>query len=89
MEDNYIKEKNINSQENNEIDLIVNIIKTRNQLEVANINFEFATGDLIDYYIYKIKAERAKLDYLLKKAKSKGLAIDMIDQIDIKYNKVI
>lgn len=46
-------------------------------------------GDLIDYYTYQIKASRAKFDYLVKKAKQKGLSLDMIDQIDIKFNKVI
>ena len=90
-EENFIKESKIidNSNEEKEVDLIISIIKTRNELEVANHNFEYAQGDLIDYYTYQIKATRAKFNYLVKKAKEKGLALDMIEQIDIKYNKAI
>ena len=62
---------------------------TKKELEEANNNFEYAQGDLIDYYTYQIKANRAKLDYLVKKAKEKGLVLDMIEQIDIRYNKAI
>ena len=72
-----------------EIELIVSIIKAKNELETANSNFEYAQDDLIDYYTYQIKATRAKIDYLVKKAKEKGLALDMIEQIDIRYNKAI
>ncbi len=46
-------------------------------------------GDLIDYYTYQIKAIRAKFDYLVKKAKNQGLCLDMVDQIDIRLNRVI
>lgn len=56
-----------------ETELIKNIIKTRQDLDFANKNYEFADSDLIDYYIYQIKANQAKLDYLIKMAKIKGL----------------
>lgn len=90
-EDEYKKETKIIEKTKNEkeIELIISIIKARNELEVATHNFEYAQDDLIDYYTYQIKATRAKIDYLLKKAKEKGLALDMIEQIDIRYNKVI
>lgn len=90
-EEEFIKETKIfdKTDEEKEIDIVVNIIKTRNELEVATHNFEYAKDDLIDYYTYQIKAARAKLDYLIKKAKEKGLSLDMIKQIDIRYNKVI
>lgn len=39
--------------------------------------------DLVDYYIYQIKANQAKLNYLIKLAKSKGIEVDMIN--DIKF----
>lgn len=90
-EDEYKKEIKIvekNDQEK-EIDLIISIIKARKELEIANSNFEYAQDDLIDYYTYQIKATRAKFDYLVKKAKQKGLSLDMIEQIDIRYNKAI
>lgn len=90
-EDEFIKETKIfdKSDEEKEIDIVISIIKTRNELEVATHNFEYAKDDLIDYYTYQIKAARAKLDYLIKKAKEKGLSLDMIKQIDIRYNKAI
>lgn len=66
---------------NKEIELIKNIIKTREELKNNNRNFEYANIDLVDYYIYLIKANQAKLDYLLKIAKSKGITVDIINQI--------
>ena len=47
-----------------------------------NKNFEFAELDLVDYYIYQIKANQAKLNYLFKLAKAKGITIDSINQIE-------
>ena len=67
----YVKE-NSNSQKKKKhpnADLITCIIKTREDLVTANNNYEFADGDLIDYYLYQIKATQAKYNYLLKKAK--------------------
>ncbi len=90
-EEEYKKEIKITekTQQERELELMISIIKARKELEVANLNFEYAQEDLIDYYTYQIKATRAKFDYLVKKAKEKGLALDMIEQIDIRYNKVI
>lgn len=64
-----------------EIELINSIIKTREELKVANINFEFAENDLIDYYAYQIKANQAKLDYLIKLAKTKGIVVDRVKEL--------
>ena len=77
-----IKEKN---EIEKEIELIKNIIKTREELKIDNKNFEFAEQELVDYYIYHIKANQAKLDYLIKLAKANGITIDIINQI--KYEK--
>ena len=70
-DEEYKKETKIieKSKEEKEIELLVNIYKTKKELEDAIHNFEYAEGDLIDYYTYQIKATRAKYDYLLKKAK--------------------
>ena len=68
-----------------EIELIKNIIKTREELKNNNRNFEYANIDLVDYYIYLIKANQAKLDYLLKIAKSRGITVDIINQITTRY----
>ena len=37
--------------------------------------------ELVDYYIYHIKANQAKLDYLIKLAKAQGITIDRINQM--------
>ncbi len=68
-----------------EMELIRNIIKTREKIKSDNKNFEYAEEGLVDYYIYQIKANQAKLDYLLKLAKASGLTIDRINQL--KYEK--
>ena len=82
----YIKEGKIveKSEIEKEIELIRSIIKTREELKAANNNFEFADSDLVDYYIYKIKANQAKLNYLIKIAKSKGLNVDFIKDIEFR-----
>ena len=83
--DGYIREQEIieKTEIEKEADLIRTIIKTREQLKVANCNFEYAKDDLVDYYTYQIKANQAKLDYLIKVAKTKGIEVDMIN--DIKF----
>ena len=68
-----------------ESDLIRIISKTKEDLKNANKNFEFADSDLIDYYIYQIKANQAKLNYLIKVAKRKGMNVDFIKEMEIKY----
>ena len=74
-------EESKNEELEKEIELVKNIIKTREELKNNNKNFEYADFELVDYYVYQIKANQAKLDYLLKLAKSKGITIDIINQI--------
>lgn len=85
MQEEYVKEEKIveKSELEKEIELIKTIIKTREELKIANKNFEYAENELVDYYTYQIKANQAKLDYLIKMAKAKGLQVDMIN--DMKY----
>ena len=64
--------------------LIKSIISTREELIIANKNFEFAEGELIDYYLYQIKATQSKYNYLIKKAKKSGLLVTMLDELEIK-----
>ncbi len=87
----YIKEKLITdkTEEEKRLELIISIIKTKRELENNNKNFEYAEEGLIDYYSYQIKADQAKLDYLVKKAKEKGIILDMINEIYLNKNKVI
>lgn len=83
MQEEYKKEEIIKDRTEleKEIELIRNIIKTREELKNNNKNFEYAEMGLVDYYIYQIKANQAKLDYLLKLAKASGITIDTINQI--------
>ncbi|MCL2354396.1 MAG: YaaL family protein [Oscillospiraceae bacterium] len=74
-----------------QLDLIKCISDTRRELKVANRNFEIAEEELIDYYSYQIKANKAKLDYLIKKVKQKGIVLDTINalQLGLYYDKAI
>lgn len=80
MQEEYIREKRMieKTEIEKEIELIKSIISTREELKINNKNFEYAQGDLVDYYTYQIKANQAKLDYLIKIAKAKGIQVDMI-----------
>ena len=87
MQEEYIKEQKIEEKTEieKEIELIKSIIKTREELKRDNRNFEYAEGDLVDYYAYQIKANQAKLDYLIKIAKIKGIQVDMINDKKFTY----
>lgn len=77
--------KNSNAKDINvNLDLIQSIFKTQSELLSANNNYEYAEGDMIDYYSYHIKATKSKLDYLLKNAKSRGIIIDRTEQLELK-----
>lgn len=78
QKEHLIKDK---TELDREIELIKNIIKTREELKSDNKNFEYAELGLVDYYIYQIKANQAKLDYLLKLAKASGITMDTINQL--------
>ena len=55
-------------------DLINNLKTAQNDFETAVSNYEFAEEpELVDYYTYKIKATQTRYQYLLKKAKERGL----------------
>lgn len=81
MQEEYKREEKImeKTEMEKEIELIKTIIKTREELKSDNKNFEYAKEELIDYYTYQIKANQAKLDYLIKLAKLKGIEVDMIN----------
>ena len=90
MEDKFIKDgKKVTdkTEEQKSVELVVSILKTKKDLDMANHNFEFAEKELIDYYAYQIKANKSKLDYLMKKAQKNGIALDMINEIYIRKNK--
>lgn len=67
------------------LDLIYSIFKTQNELLSAMNNYDYAEGELIDYYSYHIKATKSKLDFLLKKAKNRGIILDRVKQLELKF----
>lgn len=90
MQEEFQKEQLIKDKTelDREIELIKSIIKTREEIENDNMNYEYAELGLVDYYIYHIKANQAKLNYLLKLAKAKGIKMNTINQLKYeKYNE--
>lgn len=69
--------------ENIDLEFIKSVIKTKRELEIASKNFDIAEAELIDYYSYQIKANKAKLSYLIKEAKQKGYELDMINELKV------
>lgn len=74
MRENQMKKKNnsginaINKEEAKK-ELFDELEKAIIDLNVAQENYNMASGELIDYYSYQIKAAQAKYDYLLKSVK--------------------
>ncbi|MBR2786616.1 MAG: DUF2508 family protein [Clostridia bacterium] len=92
MKYEYVREsKDIRDKSDNEKnkELIINILKTREDLENARNNYEFAEGNLIDYFLYEIKANQAKLDYLLNKAKKGGIELNLMDSFSLRNKNII
>ena len=76
------------NKKDNELELLKSILDTKMELIVANRNFESAEEELIDYYSYQIKASKAKLDYLIKQVKQKGIEVDMINNLEIGLEQI-
>jgi len=91
MSKGYLNEKKINdkSEKEKQLQLIKSLIKTKLELKESRECYEYAEGDMIDYYAYKIKAEQARLDYLVKKIKAAGMVLNMINEIKIRNEKEI
>lgn len=77
MYESYIKEIPIIdlNQEQSDNAIIESILESQQKLELAHKNIEYARGELIDYYAYQIKAEEAKINYLLRQAKDKKITV--------------
>ena len=86
MEEEYLLNKMIKGKSNieKEVELLQNIMETREKLKNARNNFEYAEDDMIDYYIYQIKANQSKLDYLIKVAKKKGVILSRDNEVKIR-----
>lgn len=86
MEEEYLLNKMIKgkTEKEREIELMQNIIETKEKLQNARKNFEYAEDGMIDYYIYQIKANQLKLDYLIKLAKKKGVILSRDKEVKIR-----
>ena len=79
----YVRENKIipKTEKEEKRELVLSIIKAKMDLDLAIKNYEFAEGELIDYYLYQIKAQQSKLDYLIKAAKDQKIMLSIIDKI--------
>lgn len=86
MKEEYLLNKMIKgkTEKEREIELMQNIIETKEKLQNARKNFEYAEDGMIDYYIYQIKANQSKLDYLIKLAKKKGVILSRDKEVKIR-----
>ncbi len=86
MQEEYLMNKMLKgkTEQEKEIELLRNIVETREKLKNARSNFEYAEDDMIDYYIYQIKANQSKLDYLIKVAKKKGIVLTRNNEVKIR-----
>ena len=86
MYEEFVKEFNLKDKTREELNtiLVQSIIKTNKDLQSARNNYEFAVGELIDYYLYQIKANQSKLNYLIKKSKANGITIDRLKQMELR-----
>lgn len=86
MYEEFVKEFNLKDKTREELNtiLVQSIIKTNKDLQSARNNYEFAEGELIDYYLYQIKANQSKLNYLIKKSKANGVTIDRLKQMELR-----
>ena len=86
MEEEYLLNKMIKgkTEKEREIELMQNIIETKEKLQNARKNFEYAEDGMIDYYIYQIKANQSKLDYLIILAKKKGVILSRDKEVKIR-----
>ena len=79
MSESYIRDSELKEKTEEELDFEIakSIMKAKRELVCINRNYEYTSEpELIDYYLYEIKATQAKLDYLLKKAKKRNIMID-------------
>lgn len=66
--------KKLNSSKKEKNEMVDILKKAQIDLDIAMNNYEFADEPaLVDYYTYNIKAAQMKYEYLLKKAKEKGM----------------
>ena len=71
-------------------ELLESIRSAKKDWICANMNFEFAEStEMIDYYIYKIKACEVNYEHLIRRAKEVGIKVDLLEPSDTFYNNSI
>lgn len=70
-----------NSFEEKDKELIMTILTTKKELNINMENYKYAEPEQIDYYLYQIKANQAKLDYLIKIAKENTITLNNVEKI--------
>ena len=77
MYEKYVKEFLIIDKNDfeKETELLETIKTVERNLDNMYNNMQFIDSDLIDYYVYQIKAEEVKHNYLKKKEKKRKLKI--------------
>jgi len=77
----------LNSYDDESKELLADIKKAREDWLNAYENFEYGeSSEIVDYYTYTIKAYQVKYEYLLKKAKEKGLRVEPLQTARIFVN---
>lgn len=86
----YLREETVvdKTEEEKKVELIMSVLKTKKELDLATRNFETAENGLIDYYTYQIKASKSKLDFLVNRARDKGISLGMIEELYFRTNQV-
>lgn len=74
---NLYEEDSDNGYSEDEI-LIQNIKDAKNEWLNADMNFQYVSEDeFIEYYTYKLKAAQIKYEFFLRKAKEKGIKVNL------------
>ncbi len=90
--DNIIQEKNKksifkiltgkNETEQESQEILIGLKEVKQNLDMVYMNFEYATdAALIDCYIYELKSLQMKYEYLMQRAKEKGLQAEGFERI--------
>lgn len=89
MQGEFVKEQELKIKSKEKVNnmLLQSIVKTKKELQRVQNNYEFAEGELIDYYLYQMKAIQSKLDYLIKKSKNNELELDIIGLIEMQSDE--
>jgi hypothetical protein len=64
-----------------ETEILECIRNAREEWIDANRNFKYADDEeMIDYFTYKIKASEIRYEFFIKKAKEKGIKVDLVEK---------